>query len=168
MNKKIIIIGIVSVVLIGTLTYLFVRNKNKSKTNENKSVDVKKTPLVDNNSQAVKITESKLKQFKEILSNYEFKENSLFDKNTGGKVSIDAGWSVWGLLNRKYNSLLNGVKNDNSINKETKDYANQVLEELKKIIEKVFPSRIYNSSSELFKKYNLDKIKEENIYNEKV
>jgi hypothetical protein len=92
----------------------------------------------------------------------------LYDKDTGGKISENAGWGVWGLLNRNYNSLLSGVNNDTSINKETKEYALNVLNELKKVLDKTFPPEIYNTSSKLFKKYNLDKIKESNIYNEKV
>lgn len=174
MNKKWVIIGVVSVAVIGTLAYLYVRKKKKSSDTNNSSetnndlTNLKKSSAVDNNSQAVKITEKKLSQFKDTLANYEYKNNSLYDKGTGGKISKDAGWSVWGLLDRNYNSLLNGVKNDNSINKETKEYAYKVLEELKKTIERVFPPNVYNRSSELFKKYNLDKIKESNIYNEKV
>jgi hypothetical protein len=170
MNKKWLIIGVVSVAVIGTLGYLYYR-KNK-KTNKDKSdlepVKLDKSPQVDNKSQAVKITEKKLSQFNETLSHYEYKNNSLYDKDTGGKISENAGWGVWGLLNRNYNSLLSGVNNDTSINKETKEYALNVLNELKKVLDKTFPPEIYNTSSKLFKKYNLDKIKESNIYNEKV
>jgi hypothetical protein len=170
MNKKWIIIGVLSVAIIGTLGYLYYR-KNK-KTNNDKSnlkpIQLDKSPQVDNNSQAVKITEKKLSQFNDTLSHYEYKNNSLYDKDTGGKISENAGWGVWGLLYRNYNSLLSGVNNDTSINKETKDYSLNVLSELKKVLDKTFPPEIYNTSSKLFKKYNLDKIKENNIYNEKV
>ena len=156
--------------IIGTLGYLYYR-KNK-KTNNDKSnlkpIQLDKSPQVDNNSQAVKITEKKLSQFNDTLSHYEYKNNSLYDKDTGGEISENAGWGVWGLLYRNYNSLLSGVNNDTSINKETKDYSLNVLSELKKVLDKTFPPEIYNTSSKLFKKYNLDKIKENNIYNEKV
>jgi LPS O-antigen subunit length determinant protein (WzzB/FepE family) len=174
MNKKWLIIGVVSVAVIGTLAYLYVRKKKKSSDTNNSSetntdlINLKKSSSVDNNSQAVKITEKKLSQFNDTLSHYEYKNNSLYDKDTGSKISENAGWAVWGLLYRNYNSLLNGVKNDNSINQETKEYAYKVLEEIKKTIERVFPPNVYNRSSELFKKYNLDKIKESNIYNEKI
>jgi hypothetical protein len=158
------------VAIIGTLGYLYYR-KNK-KTNNDKSnlkpIQLDKSPQVDNNSQAVKITEKKLSQFNDTLSHYEYKNNSLYDKDTGGEISENAGWGVWGLLYRNYNSLLSGVNNDTSINKETKDYSLNVLSELKKVLDKTFPPEIYNTSSKLFKKYNLDKIKENNIYNEKV
>lgn len=170
MNKKWIIIGVLSVAIIGTLGYLYYR-KNK-KTNNNKSdlepVKLEKSPQVDNKSQAVKITEKKLSQFNDTLSHYEYKNNSLYDKDTGGKISEDAGWGVWGLLYRNYNSLLSGVNNDTSINKETKEYSLNVLKELKKVLDKAFPPEMYNTTSKLFKKHNLDKIKESNIYNEKV
>ena len=102
------------------------------------------------------------------MSNYEYKNNSLYDKKTGGKISENASWSVWGLLNRNYNGLLNGVKNDKSINNETKEYALKVMEEHKKVLESVFPAKIYNSSSKLYSKYNLGKVKETDIYNERV
>jgi hypothetical protein len=171
MNKKWIIIGVLSVAIISTLGYLYYR-KNKKPNNNNKldlePVKLEKSPQVDNKSQAVKITEKKLSQFNETLSHYEYKNNSLYDKDTGGKISENAGWGVWGLLNRNYNSLLSGVNNDTSINKETKEYSLNVLIELKKVLDKTFPPEIYHTSSTLFKKYNLDKIKENNIYNEKV
>jgi len=174
MNKKWLIIGIISVSVLGTLGYLYYRKKKKTnkKTNNDKSdsqpVKLNQSPQVDKNSQAVKITEKKLSQFNDTLSHYEYKNNSLYDKDTGAKISENAGWGVWGLLYRNYNSLLSGVNNDKSINKETKDYSLNVLSELKKTLDKRFPPEIYNTSSKLFKKYNLDKIKESNIYNEKV
>jgi hypothetical protein len=173
MNKKWLIIGVISVAIIGTLTYIIIRKKNKSSAksnyeNNSKFTELKKSSLIDKNSQAVRITEKKLNQFKETLANYEYKDNSLYDKGTGDKISKDAGWSVWGLLNRNYNSLFNGVKNDETINKETKEYAYKVLEQIKKTIEIVFPPKIYNRSSEFFKIYNLDKIEESNTYNEKI
>lgn len=170
MNKKWIILGVLSVALIGTIGYLYYRKNNKK--NKEKSylepVKLDKSPQVDNNSQAVKITERKLSQFKDILSHYEFKNNSLYDKDTGGKISENASWSVWGMLNRNYNSLLSGVNNDKSINKETREYSLNVLNEMKKILDKTFPSEIYNTSSKLFTKLNLNTIKEQNIYNEKI
>jgi gas vesicle protein len=179
MNKKWIILGVVSAVVIGSVAYLIYRKrKNKTQTNDSKSndskskieplQDLKKSSSVDNNSQAVKITEKKLNQLSDVLGNYEYKNNSVYDKGTGGKISENAGWSVWGLLNRNYNSLLDGVNNDKSINSETKEYALKVLEKMKMEIEKVFPSNIYNTNSKLYKKYNLDKIKITNIYNEQV
>jgi len=174
MNKKWLIIGIISVSVLGTLGYLYYRKKKKTnkKTNNDKSdsqpVKLNQSPQVDKNSQAVKITEKKLSQFNDTLSHYEYKNNSLYDKDTGSKISENAGWAVWGLLYRNYNSLLSGVNNDKSINKETKDYSLNVLSELKKTLDKRFPPEIYNTSSKLFKKYNLDKIKEVNIYNETI
>jgi hypothetical protein len=167
MNKKWIIIGVLSVAIIGALGYLYY-SKNKKPNNDKsdfKPIKLEKSPQVDNNSQAVKITENQLNQFKKTLADYEYKNNSLYNKYTGGKISEEVGWSVWGVLNRYYNSLSNGVKNDNSINKETKEYANNVLEEIKNITEEVFPQNIYNNSSKLFKKYNLHKAKETDIYN---
>lgn len=170
MNKRWIIIGVLSVAIIGTLGYLYYR-KNK-KTNNDKSdlepVKLEKSPQVDNNSQAVKITEKKITQFNDTLRHYEYKNNSLYSKDTGGKISESLGWGVWGVMYRNYNSLLSGINNDTSINKQTKEYSLNVLIELKKILDKTFPPEIYNTSSTLFKKYNLDKIKENNIYNEKV
>ena len=178
MNKKVIILGVVSLAVVGLLTYIYFRNKKKSSSNEkdkisptekdNNLINVNKSSSVDNNSQAVKITENKLKSLKELLSFYEFKKNSIFDKGTGNEISVNARWSVWGLLNSQYNSLVNGVKNDKSINQETKEYANKVLQEHKKELEKVFPPNIFNTSSEFFKKYNLDKFQSSNIYNEKI
>lgn len=186
MNKKVIILGVVSLAVVGLLTYIYFRNKKKSSSNEkdklsptekdklspNKKdenlINVNKSSSVDNNSQAVKITENKLKSLKELLSFYEFKKNSIFDKGTGNEISVNARWSVWGLLNSQYNSLVNGVKNDKSINQETKEYANKVLQEHKKELEKVFPPNIFNTSSEFFKKYNLEKFQNTNIYNEKI
>ena len=125
MNKKVIILGVVSLAVVGLLTYIYFRNKKKSSSNEkdklsptekdNNLINVNKSSSVDNNSQAVKITENKLKSLKELLSFYEFKKNSIFDKGTGNEISVNARWSVWGLLNSQYNSLVNGVKNDKSI-----------------------------------------------------
>jgi hypothetical protein len=63
---------------------------------------------------------------------------------------------------------LNGVNNDKTINKATKEYALNVLAELKKILDKTFPPTIYNTSSKVFIKLKLNTIKEQNIYNEKV
>lgn len=170
MNKKWIILGVLSVALIGTLGYLYYR-KNK-KPNKDKldlePVELEKLPEVDSNSQAVKITQKKLSQFKDTLSHYEFKNNSLYDKDTGGKISENASWSIWGMLNRNYNSLLSGVNDDKSINKETKEYSLNVLNEIKKILDKTFPSEVYNTSSKLFTKFKLNTIKEVSIYNEKV
>ena len=170
MNKKWVIIGVLSVAIIGTLGYLYYRkNKNLNKSKSDlEPVKLEKSPEVDNNSQAVKITEKKLSQFKETLSYYEYKNNSLYAKDTGGKISEEASWSVWGLLNSNYNSLLNGVNNDKSINKPTKEYALSVLTELKKVLDKVFPPEVYNTSSKLFTQLKLNTIKEVNIYNEKV
>jgi hypothetical protein len=177
-NRKWIIIGVVSVALIGTIGYLYYRKKKKTGSNSNsntnsesidsESTQIQKSAEVNNSSQAVKITEKKLSQLKDVLSNYEYKNNSLYDKKTGGKISENASWSVWGLLNRNYNGLLNGVKNDKSINNETKEYALKVMEEHKKVLESVFPAKIYNSSSKLYSKYNLGKVKETDIYNERV
>ena len=169
------IIGGVSFLVLATLTsVIIIRKRRKSSVinNSNESnanlTELKKSSSVDNNSQAVKITEKKLSQFNDTLSHYEYKNNSLYDKDTGGKISENAGWGVWGLLYRNYNSLLNGVNNDKSINKETKEYSLNVLSELKKTLDKKFPPETYNTSSNLFKKYNLDNIKESNIYNEKL
>jgi len=169
-NKKWIIIGVLSFAIISTIGYLYYR-KNKKVNNDKSDIEpikLEKLPEVDNNSQAVKITESKLSQLKEVLSHYEYKNNSLYDKDTGGKISEDAGWSVWGMLYRNYNSLLNGVNNDKTINKATKEYALNVLAELKKILDKTFPPTIYNTSSKIFTKLKLNTIKEQNIYNEKI
>jgi hypothetical protein len=170
MNKKWIIIGVLSVAIIGTIGYLYYR-KNKKSNNDKTDLQplkIEKSPEVDNNSQAVKITEKKLSQFKDTLGYYEYRNNSLYDKKSGGKISEDASWSVWGLLYRNYNSLLNGVNNDKTINKATREYALNVLGELKKILDKTFPPEIYNTSSKLFTKLKLNTIKEQNIYNEKV
>ena len=111
---------------------------------------------------------SKKAQYTEILSHYEYKNNSLYDKDRGAKISESASWSVWGMLFQNYNSLLKGVNNDTSINKETKEYSLNVLSELKKVLDKAFPPDIYNTSSKIFKKYLFDNFKESNIYNEKV
>ena len=92
----------------------------------------------------------------------------MYDKDTGGKISENVGWSVWSMLYRNYNSLLNGVNNDKTINKATKEYALNVVAELKKILDKTFPPTIYNTSSKVFTKLKLNTIKEQNIYNEKV
>ena len=177
MNKKWIIIGVLSVAIIGTLGYLYY-SKKKKKTNVNEDLKPTKSNLnptklekssqVDNNSQAVKITQKKLSQYTEILSHYEYKNNSLYDKDRGAKISESASWSVWGMLFQNYNSLLKGVNNDTSINKETKEYSLNVLSELKKVLDKAFPPDIYNTSSKIFKKYLFDNFKESNIYNEKV
>ena len=177
MNKKWIIIGVLSVAIIGTLGYLYY-SKKKKKTNVNEDLKptksnlnptkLEKSPQVDNNSQAVKITQKKLSQYTEILSHYEYKNNSLYDKDRGAKISESASWSVWGMLFQNYNSLLKGVNNDTSINKETKEYSLNVLSELKKVLDKAFPPDIYNTSSKIFKKYLFDNFKESNIYNEKV
>ena len=102
------------------------------------------------------------------MNNYEYKNNSLYDKNTGAKISESASWGVWGLLYQNYNSLLKGVNNDTSINKETKEYSLNVLSELKKVLDKTFPPNIYNTTSKSFRKYILDNFKDSNIYNEKV
>jgi hypothetical protein len=179
-NRKWLIIGIVSVAVIGTIGYLYYRKKKK-KTNLSSTTDktesnttegtipkIEKTSQVDNSSQAVKITEKKLSQLRDVLSNYEFKNNSVYDKKTGGKISENASWSVWGLLNRNYNNLLNGVKNDKSINNDTREYALKVMEQYKALLEQVFPANIYNKSSQLYFKYKLGKIKETDIYNERV
>jgi len=176
-NRKWIIIGVVSVALIGTLGYLYHRKKkNKSissKYSSSSDSDIEKlrtekSPEVNTYSQAVKITEDKLAKLKDVLSNYEYKNKSLYDVKTGGKISDNASWSVWGLLNRNYNSLLNGVKNDKTINKETREYALKVIEQYKDTLEKVFPANVYNQSSASYSKYNLGKIKETDIYNERV
>jgi len=177
MNKKFIIIGILSVAIIGTLGYLYYTKKKKknnvkddlkpTKSNLNPTT-LEKSPQVDNNSQAVKITQKKLSQYTEILSHYEYKNNSLYDKDRGAKISESASWSVWGMLYQNYNSLLKGVNNDTSINKETKEYSLNILSELKKVLDKAFPPNIYNTSSQIFKKYLFDNYKESNIYNEKV
>lgn len=177
MNKKWIIIGVLSVAIIGTLGYLYY-SKKKKKNNVNEDLKPTKSNLnptklekssqVDNNSQAVKITQKKLSQYTEILSHYEYKNNSLYDKDRGAKISESASWSVWGMLFQNYNSLLKGVNNDTSINKETKEYSLNVLSELKKVLDKAFPPDIYNTSSKIFKKYLFDNFKESNIYNEKV
>ena len=177
MNKKWIIIGVLSVAIIGTLGYLYY-SKKKKKTNVNEDLKPTKSNLnptklekssqVDNNSQAVKITQKKLSQYTEILSHYEYKNNSLYDKDRGAKISESASWSVWGMLFQNYNSLLKGVNNDTSINKETKEYSLNVLSELKKVLDKAFPPDIYNTSSKIFKKYLFDNFKESNIYNEKI
>jgi hypothetical protein len=133
------IIGGVSFLILATLTsVIIIRKRRKSSTknisNESNAnlTELKKSSSVDNNSQAVKITEKKLSQFNDTLSHYEYKNNSLYDKDTGGKISENAGWGVWGLLYRNYNNLLSGVNNDTSINKETKEYSLNVLNELKK------------------------------------
>ena len=169
-NKKWIIIGVLSLAIISTIGYLYYL-KNK-KVDDDKSdvqpIKLEKLPEVDNNSQAVKITEKKLSQFKDNLSYYEYKNNSLYDKSSGGKISEDASWSVWAMLYRNYNSLFNGVNNDKTINKATKEYALNVLAELKKILDKTFPPTIYNTSSKVFTKLKLNTIKEQNIYNEKI
>lgn len=177
MNKKWIIIGVLSVAIIGTLGYLYYSKKKKknnvkedlkpTKSNLNPA-KLEKSSQVDNNSQAVKITQKKLSQYTEILSHYEYKNNSLYDKDRGAKISESASWSVWGMLYQNYNSLLKGVNNDTSINKETKEYSLNVLSELKKVLDKAFPPDIYNTSSKIFKKYLFDNFKESNIYNEKV
>lgn len=177
MNKKFIIIGVLSVAIIGTLGYLYYSKKKKknnvkedlkpTKSNLNPT-KLEKSSQVDNNSQAVKITQKKLSQYTEILSHYEYKNNSLYDKDRGAKISESASWSVWGMLFQNYNSLLKGVNNDTSINKETKEYSLNVLSELKKVLDKAFPPDIYNTSSKIFKKYLFDNFKESNIYNEKV
>ena len=85
MNKKVIILGVVSFAVVGLLTYIYFRNKKKSSPTEkdklsptekdNNLINVNKSSSVDNNSQAVKITENKLKSLKELLSFYEFKKN---------------------------------------------------------------------------------------------
>ena len=177
MNKKWIIIGVLSVAIIGTLGYLYYTKKKKknnvkedlkpTKSNLNPT-KLEKSPQVDNNSQAVKITQKKLSQYTEILSHYEYKNNSLYDKDRGAKISESASWSVWGMLYQNYNSLLKGVNNDTSINKETKEYSLNVLSELKKVLDKTFPPDIYNTTSKSFRKYILDNFKDSNIYNEKV
>ena len=80
------------------------------------------------------------------------------------------------LLNKPINNLYldcnafiyDGVNNDKTINKATKEYALNVLAELKKILDKTFPPTIYNTSSKVFTKLKLNTIKEQNIYNEKI
>lgn len=186
MKNKWVIISFLSVAIFGSLGYYYYRRKKKPKNikvNLNSEIenlpieqtnvlDTKtienKRPLINKNSQAVRITKKKLAQFKDTLSNYEYKNNSLYDKEKGVKIDEKLGWAVWGLLNRNYNSLYNGINNDKSINNDTKQYALNVLNVLLKTLQNVFPPQIFNTSSKLFTKYKLDTATEVNIYNEKV
>jgi len=162
-KRNLIIIGLVSVALVSTLGIIYYkRSKKKKSDNKLKKDGVKK------DSRAVKITTYMLEQLNKVLSNYEYKDDAIYDVSSNRKIGDNALWSVWGVFHRNYNNLLNGVNNDDSIDEKTRAYALSLLDEYKKSLEKVFPSSKFNSQSKDFTKYNLDKAVEVDVYNSKI
>ena len=162
-KRNLIIIGLVSVALVSALGLVYYRRNKKKKA------DVKhKKDGVKKDSRAVKIATYMLEQVNKLLSNYEYKDDAIYDVSSKRKIGDNALWSVWGVLNRNYNNLLNGVNNDDSIDEKTRTYALSLLDEYKKSLEKVFPSSKFNSQSKDFTKYNLDKAVEVDVYNSKI
>lgn len=182
-RKNWIILGI-SISVLGVVTYLvFKQKKDKKrvqgddkKIDENNSIletNVIKTNStiiseIDRNSRAVKITEKKLNQLKDLLSNYEFRNGAVYDSKTKGKISEVASWTVWGSLNRTYLSLVSGIQNDLNINSRTKQYALNVANQYKELLSNVFPAPIFTANSKLYSQYKLDTIKPVDVYNEKL
>ena len=162
-KRNLIIIGLVSVALVSTLGIVYYRRNKKKKAD----LKIKKEG-VKKDSRAFKITSYMLEEVNKLLSNYEYKDDAIYDVSSKRKIGDNALWSVWGVLHRNYNNLLNGVNNDDSIDEKTRAYALSLLDEYKKSLEKVFPSSRFNSQSKDFTKYNLDKAVEVDVYNSKI